>query len=115
MPAVNATFMTSGFIGVQPFIKGRARDFPDYWTKPGFWLGLAPGGFTARAGSANEVKAAPAYGYGAPEVLSMLISSHPHGEKDAGRGAQELRLRACAPGRARVAVADLAPMTGGRG
>ena len=117
MPAVNATFITFGFIGVLlPFIKGRTRDFPDYWTKPGFWLGLALGGFTARAGGANEVKAALAYGYGAPEVLSMLISSEPHGEKEAGRGAQEFSVcRACAPGRARVTVADLAPMTGGRG
>jgi hypothetical protein len=123
MPAVNATFITFGFIGVVlPFIKGRTRDFPDYWTKPGFWLGLALGGFTAWAGGANEVKAALAYGYGVPEGLSMDISSEPQGDKEAGRGAQEFSLRACAPGGracapggARVTVADPAPMTGGRG
>ena len=123
MPAVNATFITFGFIrGLLPFITGRTRDFPDYCTRPGVWLGLELGGFTAWAGGANEVKAALAYGSGAPGVLSRLISPGPHGEKEAGRGAQEFSLRACAPGRracapgrARVTVADPAPMTGGRG
>ena len=62
MPAVNATFITFGFTGVLPFIKGKTRDFPGYRTKPGCWPGLAPGGFTARICGANEVKAALPYG-----------------------------------------------------
>jgi len=123
MPAVNATLITFGFIGVLlpgllRFVKARTKDFPDYRTKPSFWLGLvfpvALGRFTARAGGAKEVKVALAYGYGPAALLSGLISSEPEREKEAVRGAQEFSLRACAPGRARVTVADLAPMTAGR-
>ena len=123
MPAVNATFNAFGLIGVHlpdlRFIKGRTRGSPDYRTKPGCWPGLvfrlAPGRFTARAGGANEVKAARAYRCGAAELPSGLISPEPDGEKEAARGAQEFSLRASAPGRATVTAADLAPMTGGRG
>jgi hypothetical protein len=124
MPAVNATFIAFGFIGVlRPgllrFAKGRTKGFPDCRTKPSCCLGLvflvALGRFTARVCGANGVKVVLAYGYGAPELLSRLISSEPESEKEAARRAQEFSLRACAPGRARVTVADLAPMTGGRG
>lgn len=124
MPPVNATCITFKWIGVLlpellRFIKGRTKGFPDYWTKPGFWLGLVflavLRRFTALVGGANEVKVALAYGYGAAGLLPGLISSEPEGEKEAVRGAQEFSLRACAPGRARVTVADLAPMMGGRG
>jgi hypothetical protein len=124
MPGVNATSITLKWIGVLlpellRFIKGRIKGFPDYWTKPGFWLGLvflvALRSFTTWAVGANEVKVALAYGYGVPEVLLRLISSEPEGEKEAVRGAQEFSRRACASGRARVTLADLAPMTGGRG
>jgi len=103
MPAVNATFIIFGCIGgflpdLLRFIKGRTKGFPDYWSKPSFWLGLiflvALGGFTAWVGGANEVKVALAYGYGAPEVLSRLIASEPEGEKEAVRGAPGFSLRA---------------------
>jgi hypothetical protein len=124
MPAVNATCIAFKWIGallpgLLRFIKGGTKGFPDYWTKPSFWLGLvflvALGSFTAWVGGANEVKVALAWGYGAPEVLWRLVSSEPEGEKEAVRRAQEFSLRACASSRARVTLAGLAPMTGGRG
>jgi hypothetical protein len=52
---------------------------PDYLKTPSFWLGfvflLLLGGAAAWIGGATDVKSALAFGFGAPELVSRLLSS----------------------------------------
>jgi hypothetical protein len=100
MPSVNVPLIILGCIGgllpdVLRLVKGRYKGFSSYWREPSYWLGLmlliALGGFAAWIGEAKEAVQALAYGFGAPEVITKLLSSGP--EETAVRGAREFSLR----------------------
>ncbi len=61
------------------FVKGRYSGFPEWFARPGYWIGLLVlmglGGAAAWLGVATEWKSAVAMGFTAPEVLSRLFSS----------------------------------------
>jgi hypothetical protein len=56
-------------------------ELPDYLISKNFLLGfvllVALGGFAAWLGGAKAVKEALAYGYGAPEIISRMLSGKP--------------------------------------
>lgn len=82
MPAFNGFFVTIGVLGgllpdLIRFVKGRHKGFPDWFSQPGYWVGLlillVLGGIAAWLGQPSQWKQALAMGYAAPEVLSRLV------------------------------------------
>jgi hypothetical protein len=64
------------------FAKGRYKEeLPAHYKSLNFWIGfaflVALGGLAAGLGGATDPKAALAYGFGAPEIISRLLSSGP--------------------------------------
>jgi hypothetical protein len=93
------SFIVLGGVGglipdVLRLIKGRYKAFPGYLRERNFWLGLLLlvllGGLAAWAFQAHDAKAALAYGFGAPQVFSTLVSSQ---DQPAVRGDGEFDLR----------------------
>ncbi len=60
-------------------IKNRYEKLETIYLQPSFWLGLilliGLGGLCAWLGGATDFKAALAFGYGAPEAISKLLSA----------------------------------------
>jgi hypothetical protein len=57
------------------------NELPDYVYSLDFWIGflllVGFGGLAVWFGAASEAKEALAYGFGAPEIISRLLSSPP--------------------------------------
>jgi hypothetical protein len=92
---MNWTMIILGCVGgaipdVIRIIQNRHKpELPDYVGSMNFWLGLVLlvllGGFAAWLGGASDYKAALAFGFAAPEIVSRLLSSGP-GVKGPGTG-----------------------------
>jgi len=63
-------------------------EMPGHWKSPNFYVGLAAlvvlGGLAAWLGGADDVKTALAFGFGAPELVSRILSSNNPGTLSAG-------------------------------
>jgi hypothetical protein len=83
MPEFHAGLVGLGALGgllpdVIRFAKNRQNGFPEWFKKPGYWVGLAVlvvlGGLAAWLGQATDLKTAIAFGFSAPEILSRLFA-----------------------------------------
>ncbi len=84
MPTFHSDMFLLGCAGgllpdVLRLIKNRYEKLEKVYLQPSFWLGLALlvglGGLCAWLGGATDFKAALAFGYGAPEAISKLLSA----------------------------------------
>jgi hypothetical protein len=89
--------LLGGFGGAIPdilrIIKGRYGSMPGYLKTGYFWIGflllVALGGLAAWLSKAQEVQEALAYGFGAPELISRLLSQS---EQNKGKDGQTFEL-----------------------